>query len=277
VKTIKELLCLTERECFEYVKSELKVPYEATKNYIITRAHYTICPLICVHLDTVSDLPPTKGMIVEKNRVLSLRKNSIAKCLGADDRAGVWIALEMLRLGTKTDFEYGFFCGEERGGKGSQEFALDSDLEGNYSCFIGLDRGSRGGIQNVAEYGMDNKDLLKCFTDQGFLASSGTFTDCSNLAMECELACVNVSVGYISEHSSKEMLYLDLMEDTLKVMRTVEVTAEVYKADERPVYNFRHSWEEGAVCCDMCGLHSKLYNSQEGYQVCGDCLETVVF
>jgi len=284
MKTIKELLCLTEHECFLYVEetlSELGIAFYSTEHYIVTDIHMKRSPLVCVHLDTVSPIPPTEGTIVEKDRTLSLRKNTTAKCLGADDRAGVWIALEMLRLGTKSEFEYGFFRGEESGGIGSREFAESCDIDDMYSCFIGLDRGSKNGVQNVAEYDYDNAELLQCFVERGFVASFGTFSDCSNLSSNCTLACVNLSVGYISEHTSKEKLYLDLMENTLDVMLEVEIKSSVYKADPRPVCDL-HNWRNYSkvtkvtsgmpICCDLCGRHDRLF-MRDGEQLCEGCID----
>lgn len=281
MKTIKELLCLTEGECFAYVKQaleELKIPYSFTDLYIVTDIYSDKCPLVCVHLDTISKLPPPEKDIIERDGILRLKKNSKAKCLGADDRAGVWIALEMLRTGTKTEFEYGFFCGEEVGGKGSQEFSND-DLEDRYTCFIGLDRASKHQLQNIAEYGSDNDELLLYFTEIGFTPSLGTFTDCSNLSMACDLACVNVSVGYEFEHTSREVLYLNLMLDTLNVMQTIVIKPDTYIAKPQPARLWRtREWLnpkvtlDSQICCDFCGQHERLYYV-DGSQLCEDCAE----
>jgi putative aminopeptidase FrvX len=271
---IEKLLTLTERETFNYVKKVLKklrVDFTSNKDYIITQQHADPTPLICVHLDTVSILPPKAEDIVVLEDAIKLAPTSLSKCLGADDRAGVWIALEMLRLGTKTKFEYGFFCGEETGGVGSRSYSF-LDLE--HTCFIGLDRGSKLGIQNVAEYGLDNEDLTKIFTDLGYEASNGTFSDCSALAMESDVACVNVSVGYVREHTDKETLYLDLMLNTLDVMREVVIPEQVFKSAE--VYNWRTDYRfapksSNAILCDLCGRHEKLYMANSG-MYCEECV-----
>lgn len=228
---IKQMICMSERELINFIKkflTDYQVPFKYTEDYIVTTQYSDkIVPLICTHTDTVFPGPVNTSFI---DNELGLLKAYNARCLGADDRAGVWIALSMIEEETVTDFEYGFFTAEERGGQGSTAFILDNDLS-KYSCFIGLDRASRGGKQNVAVYGYDNDELTKIFTDLGYSESFGTFTDCSNLSSETfsdKRACVNLSVGYDHEHSAKETLDLFLMQQTLNTMLEVEIPEKIF-------------------------------------------------
>jgi hypothetical protein len=284
MKTIEDLLIMTEEQLYAYVKSFLtdrNIPYNAYKgHYIVTEKHIKPCPLICVHLDIAAKVPPTKKQLLQFDGIIfcDVQKGG---CLGADDRAGVWIALTMIETGTRTDFEYGFFLGEESGCIGSNEYARDCN---EHTCFIGLDRASKDGKQNIATYGYDDNELINLF---GYPKSYGSFTDCSSLAGSEGKACVNLSVGYQYEHSSLETLNTAQMNETLQVMLSVIVPDRNY-----PVrylgrrYNasaYYNNWQwadyeevntKEPILCECCSEHAPLYQVGK-YQVCQDCFDYV--
>ena len=283
---IEDLLVLTEQELLGYIETQLKklgVKYITCDDYIVTTQHNVSTPLICIHTDTISKVAPKHEDLLVSGNLLALSQNSKAGCLGADDRAGVWIALEMLADGTETEFEYAFFAKEEVGALGSSEFAAIEDLT-KYTCFIGLDRASRGSIQNVATYGYDNDTLTGLFKSFGFKEQNGSFSDCSNLASYGEVACINLSVGYDHEHSTKEILNIDLMLHTLDVMKSIVIPEITYDAtvvvrdygiNWRYTSGFVTEYEEASpVICDYCGEFLPLYDYQ-GSLVCRECLELV--
>jgi len=263
---IYKLLCCSEQETRKLIIATLKakkIPFRIESEYIVTTLP-GVHPLICVHTDTV----------------LSLRKNSFIACLGADDRAGVWIALKMITDGTITAYNYAFFCGEEKGCIGSSIFNVTEELDA-YSCFIGLDRASRSGKQNCALYGYDNDELTEIFTAKGYEEAYGSYTDCSNIAGVTDMACINLSIGYQHEHGKKEILDLTMMEDTLEVMQTVLIPSQLYPAkEERYTYNGYHGYNSAlnglskALCCEICGEHTLLYEQPDGTILCSIC-ETI--
>ena len=275
------ILCNTEKRVRSQIIKILKkedIPFRVDAGYIVTTLPGRM-PLICTHTDTIDTLYPMASEIVKKGNILSLGKKSISRCLGADDRAGVWIALKMIQGGTATPFNYAFFSGEEKGCIGSTLFANTEDLD-EYTCFIGLDRASRDGQQNCAIYGYDNDLLTSIFSDAGYVTSSGSYTDCSNLASNTDIACINLSIGYQHEHSTKETLNLALMEDTLDVMQSVIIPAgQPFIA--KPIIQWdRRFWEHPIdsiskpLCCDNCGEHTLLYEQEDGSVLCSIC-ETV--
>ena len=227
--------------------------------YFVTKLHKNPCPLICVHLDTVCITHP---LFIQKQYDIVTAPGS--NCLGADDRAGVWIALEMMKRGTVTDFEYGFFCGEESGCIGSTAYGKTRP---NHTCYIGLDRGSKGGKQNIATYGCNNEDLLSCFP---YPESIGTVSDCSVLADLTGKSCVNVSVGYQFEHTSKELLDLSQMTETRDLMLQIDIPAVDYESE--------YKWidDTNAVLCDFCGKHELLYKYGK-YNICKQCERTIEY
>lgn len=231
--------------------NDYNIKHKVTDNYIITNQHKQ-APLICVHTDTVGTIPPKPGDLNLGDVIYS----RTAECLGADDRAGIWIALQMIMHGTYTKFEYGFFVREEKGCVGSKTLTnLDK-----YTCFIGLDRASRDGVQNVATYGYDNAELLNYFP---YEEQQGSFTDCSVLAGKTDVACVNISVGYENEHSPYETLNVELMKETLELMLNIDIENKYYNQERNPMER---------VVCDVCGEHALLYYHNYN-MLCGECIK----
>jgi hypothetical protein len=261
---INKLLTLTDKQLYKEIKATLPIPFISTKDYIVTKQHKKPCPLICVHLDTVSPKPPK--MLKCSNSIVTAPE---AACLGADDRAGVYIALQMLKRQTKTQFEYGFFMGEERGAIGSNEYGR---FYPEHTAYIGLDRASRNNKQNMALYGYDNDKLSKLFP---YPESIGSVSDCSVLSSYTDAACVNLSVGYQNEHTAKESLNLLQMLETLNVMLNIDIPDKPYPSEYRQVSKYKWDYadiDSGKVLCDFCGSHALLYY-QDGDMICEECIE----
>ena len=200
-------------------------------------------PMLCVHLDTINTHYSQKGLYdydimydISKD-MLKLTPDSKASCLGGDDRAGVWIAIQMLAdMLPETEWKYdiGFFKDEEIGCIGSTHYSTylrdyaPSNI--NTTCYIGLDRKSGNGLHEIATYGYDNESLISTFVSLGYTPAYGSVTDASNLAGE--VACINLSVGYDNEHTNAEVLYLSCMKYTLEVLKRVELEDKYYEAEE---------------------------------------------
>ena len=257
---ITRLLTVSEEECREIITDTLSnMPHEVTEGYIVTR-NPGVLPLICVHTDVHGAVSPPAVAVI--NGVVVSAGDT--KCLGADDRAGVWIALEMIKRG-RVDFNYAFFSGEETGCIGSHTFSLIEDLS-NYSCFIGLDK---SGYDDVATYGYDSDELIGIFEDIGYVRVPGTVSDCSVLsAASGTIPCVNLSVGYTNEHTKKERLNIKVMEGTLEDILEVTLGTN-YEISDYEVSSYK-SCEE--LRCDCCWAHVKLYDTHDGYYLCSNCL-----
>jgi len=142
--------------------------------------------------------------------VLALQFAKGSNCLGADDTAGVWLMAEMIR--NNVPGLYVFHRGEEHGGIGSQFIAKKTpDLLKGIKFAIALDRkGTRDVITHQFRRCASDAfgdSLAGALNDRsGFeyeRDSSGIFTDTANYT-EIVPECTNISVGYYSQHSSKE-------------------------------------------------------------------------
>ncbi len=139
-----------------------------------------------------------------------------AEILGADDRAGIWIMLQMIRK--KTPGLYIFHTREERGGVGSLHIVdktpevvkdikrcIAFDRRG-YDDIIGRQRGSiccsddfGKALASALNINMPPKQQYKH-------GAIGTFTDSANYTSVIP-ECTNISVGYFDQHMTCE--YLD--------------------------------------------------------------------
>lgn len=210
---LKNLLSFSQKELFTHILN--KVSKNSNYELIIQSFGNGIViipkgvgsyPLICTHLDTINDSKRIKlqNSDIEINGdIIRLSKSSSAKCLGGDDRCGVYSALQLIDL--NVPYGFAFFCDEEIGCIGSSILAKDIDKNSNITAFIGLDR---RGLDNVAVYGYDNRDLIQLFENEGYIEVDGSITDASILSEQSSrnLACVNLSVGYYNEHTKREFI-----------------------------------------------------------------------
>ena len=221
---LKNLLTFNQTELFEHIVNKVS----KNNNYNITVFHkrgIIVIPksvnkyaLICSHLDTINDSKKIKlqnSDIEIDGDIIRLSQSSLAKCLGGDDRCGVYSALQLIDLGFP--FGFAFFCDEEIGCIGSSMLAKDIDENKSITAFISLDR---RGLDNVAVYGYNNSDLINLFENEGYIEVDGSITDVSVLSEQSSrnLACVNLSVGYYNEHTKREFINIYGIQRVIKTL-----------------------------------------------------------
>jgi len=302
--TLLELLTLTQEELFTYLKKHL--PKDCTKvvadNIIVNPPRpkdTTYRPLLCSHLDTVSPTPPKKEDLIIKAGTISLDPKSKATCLGGDCRAGVYTMLKLIFSENFCNYSYAFFVFEEIGCVGSTAFTATqefADIEAHTSAFISIDRQCDPGKPEIATYDYDDPDLddWMALNLPQFKQTYGSYTDCSVLSAESLLLvpCFNMSAGYRREHTRAETIHVPTMLKTLQALQ--EVTLPDQQFEYEPMaptiggkYDFGDycsptDWKTttnnvayipGApICCDLCGTHSPLFESEDGFNyVCENC------
>ena len=241
--SIGNILRYTQEDLVTLVYGLVSKPKALGDGYTIIGRGNKPKPMLCVHLDTINTHYFQKGlyehdiMYDTSKDMLKLTPDSKASCLGGDDRAGVWIAIQMLAdMLPETEWKYdiGFFTDEEIGCIGSTHYSTYlrdyAPNNINTTCYIGLDRKSGKGLHEIATYGYDNESLISAFVSLGYTPEYGSVTDASNLAGE--VACINLSVGYDNEHTNVEVLYLSCMKYTLEVLKRVELEDKYYEAEE---------------------------------------------
>ena len=163
--------------------------------------------------------------------------------LGADDRAGIYAILQLIgERGLRPHII--ITDREELGGLGAQQLIKDFPAcpfkEVKY--LIELDR---SGKNDCVFYGCGNNQFISFVEQYGFREEFGSFTDISVIAPAWGIAAVNLSVGYMNEHSFIERLYIKNLESTIAKTSTMILTSL-----EAPF--FKYVPITGGFCC-VCG------------------------
>ena len=205
LKVLKKICRMNEETLHYFLCKKLKeYGYTCVDNqpmFIMAEGTSPIC--LCAHMDTVFTQPPQDIFYDFQHKVMWSPQG-----LGADDRAGIFIILKVLQAGLRPSII--FTHGEERGGKGADEIVKtygDCPFL-NCKALIQLDR--QGG-NDAVYYNCDNKAFEQRIMSYGFKTEWGTFSDISVLGPIWEVAAVNLSVGYIREHSVAETLYTEFL------------------------------------------------------------------
>jgi hypothetical protein len=180
------------------------------------------------HTDTVHMTSGYQEVRVKGQYIGVNDKNS--NCLGADDTAGVWLMLELIRAGKEG--LYVFHRAEEIGGKGSSFIARNTpDLLKNIKCVIALDRkgtrdvithqGTRCCSDTFAKSLADALDMKFELSDRGLFTDSANYTDIVG-------ECTNLSVGYENAHSDKEILDMAFLQNMRNKLVTLDYSKLVY-------------------------------------------------
>jgi len=178
------------------------------------------------HTDTVHRKSGQQKLLL-KDGILTVNKAKTpsANCLGADDTAGIFVCLEMIRQNTPG--LYIFHRDEECGGHGSAYIAdHHPELVKDIQFAISLDR--KGYTSIITRQSFDcvcSDAFVKSLADQMpdmdmKKDTGGSFTDSANYAFLVP-EITNLSVGYFNQHTHTESL------DCLFVIYLADVLAKV--------------------------------------------------
>lgn len=175
------------------------------------------CPVIwSSHTDTAHWEPRRQWLHLDLDGILTVHfgYQKLGCCLGADDGAGVWLILEMIRAGVPG--RYIFHTGEEIGCEGSEAIARDGELIRGFKMAIALDR---AGLSDVVTHQMGSRCCSEEFASQlarllpgSYKTAHGVYTDTASYMRDIP-ECTNLSVGYYDQHGASESL------DTIHIRR----------------------------------------------------------
>lgn len=188
--------------------------------------------LLSAHMDTVRGVLSDRKL-VEKNGVYTSNKGA----LGADDRAGIAIIMEVLRNIEMLSFEgtvkVAFSREEEIGCVGSGK--IDANWYSDVDLAIVVDRkGNRDIVTGC--YGAFCSDAVGYFFEDvskmqnmDWKAIEGGVSDAMTFAY-AGINSVNLSAGYMNEHTSKEYVVFEDMKDTVRlILQAFGVINNFYK------------------------------------------------
>lgn len=187
-----------------------KVQYLKDK-FIVAEGTLPIC--LIAHLDTVFMSLPAEFLYDYKQKILWSPYGS-----GFDDRAGVYGILQCIESDLRPHII--FTCGEEKGGIGAKEVTKFFPFCPFVDCrgLIELDRANH---RDSVFYDCDNKDYENWINSFGFKTTWGSFSDISVIAPTWKIAAVNLSIGYMDEHSVAERLNCDWCDETIEKVKKI--------------------------------------------------------
>ena len=211
-------------------------------NLLITKGESDSYPCICAHMDQVQRLHPKDFTCVENDDVIfGYSPKERKQCgLGADDKNGLFIALEC--LASYDVIKCAFFVGEEIGCKGSG--AVDVSFFDDCRYCIQVDRrGNSDMVTNIYSEMCSEEFIhdVDCFS-HGYEISDGLMTDVAELRERgVEVSCINLSCGYYEPHTDYEFTSKsDLQKCYDFVCHIIENCTKKYECEyfRRSCYNF---------------------------------------
>lgn len=234
--------------------------------------------LLSAHMDTVKGVLADRKLIITEDGIIMSSKG----VLGADDRAGIAIILTVLRNLNKLNFngtiKVAFSREEEIGCIGASK--IDPDWYEDVDLAIVVDR--RGNRDIVVGCGMAFcSDAVGYFmeevskmADMDWKCVEGGISDAMVFA-ENGINSINLSAGYMNEHTANEYVSLKDMRDTVRlILQTIAVINQFYKAfgivpnENKWVkswyykgnYNYyEDSFEDGYVWAEETDLNGDVY------------------
>lgn len=216
----------------------IDVTYDAYGNMYITKGLSETYPCVVAHLDQVQTNHSSDFKVIDTGEILFgySNKNRRMEGLGADDKNGVWIALQCLK---KYDvIKIAFFVEEECGTIGSSH----ADMDFFSDCRFILEPDRRGKSDLITSIYSDicSEDFLSqiYFEDFGYQEQNGMLTDVATLGNNgVGISCLNISCGYYNPHSDEEFTNkADLLNCLHFVENIIETCTDVYPHKIEPRY-----------------------------------------
>lgn len=246
--------------------NNILIKYYNNKNIIYTK-DYILCEgsipvMLVAHLDTVFKQPPSAIYYDQKQNIMWSPNG-----LGADDRAGVFSILKIIQNGYRPHIC--FTTGEEHGGIGANILIHQIPIcPFKTKYLIELDR---QGKEDCVFYSCDNEKFQEYIESFGFVTDWGTFSDISTICPAWKIAGVNLSIGYVNEHSISETLNTKVMFNTIekvqKILNNAE-TAESYIYVEGYDYyfgNYNFNLKNLKTVC-KCSQCNKILNKDDAFE-----------
>ena len=212
-----------------------------TKEYVIAQGETPIA--LIAHLDTVFPYGKRKIYYDREAQVIWSPNG-----LGADDSAGVFAILLIIQHGFRPTVI--FTTDEELGCLGADQLVLDySEPPWPINYIIQLDR---QGANDCVFYNCNNLEFEKYIEEFGFVSDFGSFSDISAICPAWGVAGVNLSVGYINEHTLQETLHVKFWKRTIKQVEKMLKKEKIPTFDYIPRYPNGHKFFD-YLTCSGCG------------------------
>lgn len=209
-----------------YLESmKLNISQDSIGNIFITKGETTSYPCVAVHLDEVH-LPTQRILHTENNIVYATDEHGERVGIGADDKNGIWVALQLLQ--TEPVLKVVLFVHEEKldgasGCVGSKSCNLE--FFKNVKYIIECDRKGANDIVicgkgvPLCDPDFIPKEIAMKF---GYMPVDGGTTDVVALKSRgLNVPVCNVSCGYYNAHKSDEYSNLEELKNCLEFVKNV--------------------------------------------------------
>lgn len=217
-KIFESLVMSNQKRLKQTMEKYLSKHYDnvvATKDYVYAIGDIPIA--LVAHLDTVFTKPVQNLYYDQSKGVLWSPEG-----LGADDRAGIFAILMIIKSGLRPSII--FTTDEEKGGCGASALSEQVCPFPNLKYMIELDR---QGHDDCVFYDCNNREFIEYISNFGFRESWGTFSDISYLAPAWDVCATNLSVGYYDEHSKQEILFVDALFNTINKVKRMLMEEDI--------------------------------------------------
>ena len=244
-----------------FLQSIYKDRMVVSDDYIIAFGDIPVA--LVAHMDTVHTTPVVDLYYDKEQNVMWSPQG-----IGADDRAGVFAIIEVLRAGLRPTLI--LTTDEEKGGLGASALIKDiPDAPCKLNFLIELDR---RGKNDCVFYDCDNPEFEEYIENFGFETNFGSFSDISYIAPAWKIAAVNLSIGYENEHSKAETLNVDWMYGTID--RVCEILRNVKEEDYFEYIEMKNPYAKYYGYDDVDpGFTYGSWNPKNTGELCWGCLD----
>jgi putative aminopeptidase FrvX len=233
----------------------------ATKGTLEDGEYY---PMFIAHTDTVHQM--VEEIVVKEERAIkphtygktfdgtvhdilkAYTPEGLPTGIGGDDKAGVFIALELLR--TLPKVKVGLFVSEETGCHGSQRcdvnflndvgYAVQFDAPGDHLitriCWGVKLYDDDGEFIKIA------KSTFETWMDTVASEQTHPYTDVSQIKQKGDFSCINFSCGYYNMHSSQEFVVIKDVENAIWMAEDL-VNKLGYKKYKYKYVPYKYDWK----------------------------------
>ena len=226
--------------------SNVHIQIDAVGNLLAVKGESETYPCVVAHLDQVQKSHSRDFRVVETDEIIFgySFSNRRREGLGADDKNGIWIALQCL---LKCDtIKTAFFVGEEIGCVGSS--SVNVDFFSDCRFIIEPDRrGCNDIVTRISWESLCSEEFLHDIKPErfGYFPTDGLMTDIETLRENgLEISCINLSCGYYDPHTDYEFtVKRDLINCLDFVQYIIDFCKRVYPHEVLP-YCYQYSFCE---------------------------------
>ena len=232
----------------EYITTNypsVKIHVDSSNNIYCVKGKADMYPCVVGHTDQVGSYKGKISIFRQHNIIIGVGEHGKQVNLGADDKNGVWVALELLR--TEPCLKVALFTGEEIGCRGSR--VADLSFFDDVKFVIQCDRKHKSdfiymaGAVTLCDQTWPSKELKDKY---GYVNTYGLMTDVQELKKRgLKVACCNISCGYYNPHLDTEYTNIEELINCLnfvrEIIQTTPYTPHEYKPGSPYYYGHHYS------------------------------------